>query len=187
MVSIFQFIYSNILAHLHIEYISQMIRYFRACGSYHSFRYRGLLLTRKLLDQGMILIKLKSSHRIFYGRHHDLVKLCHKWPRICSVCRYHNQVIFLFMTYHRVCNKSSTTGTTCRAGTVYPSDAHGLRVTRNVTFLCIILYIVVCPFLLFLLAIVCPSIYIFWLPLWYLQTFLMILKCSLLLSFKEKK
>ena len=29
--------------------------------------------TRKLLNQGIHLIKLKSSLRKFYGRHHDLV------------------------------------------------------------------------------------------------------------------
>jgi len=27
----------------------------------------------KLLNQGFLLIKLKSSLRMFYGRHHDLV------------------------------------------------------------------------------------------------------------------
>jgi hypothetical protein len=32
-----------------------------------------LLLTGKLLNQGFLLIKLKSSLRKFYGRHHDLV------------------------------------------------------------------------------------------------------------------
>jgi hypothetical protein len=32
-----------------------------------------LLLTRKLLNQGFLLIKLKSSFRKFYGRHHDVV------------------------------------------------------------------------------------------------------------------
>jgi hypothetical protein len=32
-----------------------------------------LLLTRKLLNQGFLLEKLKSSLRTFYGRHHDLV------------------------------------------------------------------------------------------------------------------
>jgi hypothetical protein len=52
-------------------YISQLIRYSRACGSYHAFFDRGLLLTRKLLNQGMLLIK--SSFRKFYDRQHDLV------------------------------------------------------------------------------------------------------------------
>jgi hypothetical protein len=33
----------------------------------------GLLLTRKLLNQWFLLVKLKSSLRTFYGRHHDLV------------------------------------------------------------------------------------------------------------------
>jgi hypothetical protein len=43
------------------------------CGSYHDFLERGLLLTRKLLNQGFFLVKLKSSLRKFHGRHHDLV------------------------------------------------------------------------------------------------------------------
>jgi hypothetical protein len=54
-------------------YISQLIRYSRACGSYHDFLDRGLLLTRKLLNQGLLLVKLKSSFRKFYDRQHDLV------------------------------------------------------------------------------------------------------------------
>ena len=54
-------------------YISQLIRYSRACGSYLDFLDRGLLLTRKLLNQGFLLVKLKSSLRKFYGRHHDFV------------------------------------------------------------------------------------------------------------------
>jgi len=36
---------------------------------------RGLLLTRKILIQGFLLVKLKSSLRTFYGRNHDLVDL----------------------------------------------------------------------------------------------------------------
>jgi hypothetical protein len=56
-----------------MEYISQLIRYSRACGSYQDYLDRGLLLTMKLLNQGFLLGKLKSSVRKFYGRHHDLV------------------------------------------------------------------------------------------------------------------
>jgi hypothetical protein len=41
-----------------------------------------LLLSRKLLNQGFLLVKLKSSLQKCYGRHHDLVAameyLCHK-------------------------------------------------------------------------------------------------------------
>jgi hypothetical protein len=50
-----------------------MIRYARACGFYQDFIDIGLLLTRKLLNKGFLLVKLKSLLRTFYGRHHDLV------------------------------------------------------------------------------------------------------------------
>jgi len=57
----FPFICSDIPAEPAYEvYISQMIRYSRACGSYRDFIDRGLLLTRKLLNQGFLLVKLKS-------------------------------------------------------------------------------------------------------------------------------
>jgi hypothetical protein len=70
----FPFICSNIPgAPAYEVYISRLIRYSRACGSYQDFLDRGLLLTRKLLNQGFLLVKLKSSLRKFYGRHHDLV------------------------------------------------------------------------------------------------------------------
>ena len=66
----FPFICSNTLAaSAYGVYISQLIRYCRACGSYQDFLDRGLLLTRKLLNQGFLLVKLKPSLRKFYGRH----------------------------------------------------------------------------------------------------------------------
>jgi hypothetical protein len=70
----FPFICSNIPAAIgYGVYISQMIRYSRACGSYQDVLDIGLLQTRKLLNQGFLLVKLKPSLRKFYGRHHDLV------------------------------------------------------------------------------------------------------------------
>ena len=70
----FSFICSNIpAAPAYGVYISQSIRYSRACGSYQDFLDRGLLLTKKPLNQGFLIIKLKSSIRKFYRRHHDLV------------------------------------------------------------------------------------------------------------------
>ena len=69
----FPFICSSIpAAPAYGVYISQLIRYSRACGLYQKFLDRGLLLTRKLLNQGFLLTKLKSSLRTFYGCHHDL-------------------------------------------------------------------------------------------------------------------
>ena len=59
---------------LPIERHIRFIRFFnRACGSYQDFLDRGLLLTRKLLKQGFLLVKLKSSLRKCSGRHNDLV------------------------------------------------------------------------------------------------------------------
>ena len=70
----FPFICSNMpAAPVYEVYISQMIPYSRACGSYQDFTDRGLLLTRKLLNKGFLLARLKSSLRNFYGRHYDFV------------------------------------------------------------------------------------------------------------------
>ena len=70
----FPFICSNIpAAPAYGVYISQLIRYSRACGSYQDFLDIGLQLIRKILNQGVLLVKLKSSLRKFYGCHHDLV------------------------------------------------------------------------------------------------------------------
>ena len=57
-------------------YISQLIQYSIACGSYEDVLDKGLLLTMRLLYQGFILVKLKSLLRKFHGRHHDLVDRC---------------------------------------------------------------------------------------------------------------
>ena len=70
----FPFICSNIsAAPAYRVYITKLIRYSRACGSYKDSLDRGLLLTWKLLNQGLLLVKMKSSLRKFYGRHHPLV------------------------------------------------------------------------------------------------------------------
>ena len=59
----FPFICSNIPAApaYGVYNISQLIRYSRACGAYQDFLDRGLLQTRKILNQGFLLVKLKSS------------------------------------------------------------------------------------------------------------------------------
>jgi hypothetical protein len=50
-------------------YISQIIRYSRACGSHNVFLGRELLLTMKLINKGFLVDKLKSLLRKFQGRH----------------------------------------------------------------------------------------------------------------------
>jgi hypothetical protein len=61
--------YKTFHQYLNMEYI----RYSRACGSNQDFLDIGLVLTRKLLNQGILLVKLQSVLRKLYGHHHDLV------------------------------------------------------------------------------------------------------------------
>ena len=55
-------------------FISQLIRYARACSSYEGFILRAARLSSKLLGQGYVRERLKSSLRKFYGRYGDLIK-----------------------------------------------------------------------------------------------------------------
>ena len=72
----FPYLCSNIpLSPAYGVYISQLIRYARACSPYDQFLSRGKLLTDKLMLQGFMPSRLKSAFRKFYGRYNDLV--CH--------------------------------------------------------------------------------------------------------------
>jgi hypothetical protein len=110
--------------------------------------------------------------------------LCHKWPRICSTCRKHVRVLSSFMTCH-----SFVTRLTWRVPLLEqellilpeylssPPIFSGVRVSRSLV-LCVCFVdrcLSFCPFL-FGHCVVCPSIYGFWLPLWYLQTLLVQMK-----------
>ena len=55
-------------------FISQLIRYSRACSSYDFFILRARRLSSKLLKQGYLAERLKSSFRKFYGRYGDLIQ-----------------------------------------------------------------------------------------------------------------
>ena len=55
-------------------FISQLIWYARACSSYECFILRARRLTSKLLGQGYVMERLKSSLRNFYGLYGDLIK-----------------------------------------------------------------------------------------------------------------
>ena len=70
----FPFLCSNIpAAPAYGVYVSQLIRYSRASSKYVDFVERGILLSQKLLRQGYESIKLRSSLKKFYGRHHELI------------------------------------------------------------------------------------------------------------------
>ena len=106
--------------------------------------------------------------------------LCYKRSRICSTCHKHFSVLSSSMTYHRVCSYINTTGATSGAGSAYPSVAHeftqvfsGVCVTRSLV-LCVCFVDRCLSFCTFSFGhcVVCPTIYWFRLPLWYLQTLL---------------
>ena len=70
----FPFLCSNIpLSPAYGVYISQLIRYARACFAYEDFSKRGKLLTKKLMLQGYNESRLKSSFCKFFDRYNDLV------------------------------------------------------------------------------------------------------------------
>ena len=91
-------------------YISQFMLYPRACGSWHIFRDRCLLLTRKLLNRGVLVVKQTASLRKLCGHHHDLV----------------NQISVSQITCHLVFKKSNTTGVIIGAGTVPSPGSPGI-------------------------------------------------------------
>ena len=55
-------------------FISQLIRYARACSSYECFILRARRLSSKLLKQGYLVERLKLSFRKFYGRYGDRIQ-----------------------------------------------------------------------------------------------------------------
>ena len=71
----FPFLSSNIpTSPAYGVFILQLIRYARACSSYGCFILRATRLSNKLLEQGYVKERLKSSLRKFYGRYGDLIK-----------------------------------------------------------------------------------------------------------------
>jgi len=119
----FPFICSNIPASpTYGVHISQLIRYSSVCGSYHDLFDRELLLTRKLLNQGFLLVKLKSPLRTFYGRHHDLVD-CYGISLSQMTTDMFHLSLALPGPFLRVCNYINTSCATSGAGTAHPFGA----------------------------------------------------------------
>ena len=71
----FPFLRSNIpTSPAYGVFISQLIRYARSCSSYGCFILRATRLSNKLLEQGYVKERLKSSLMKFYGQYGDLIK-----------------------------------------------------------------------------------------------------------------
>ena len=114
------------------NYISKLIRYSIVFGSYQDVLDRGLLLTRKLLNQGFLLVNVKSSLRTLYGRHHHLVNSFQRYVPFFVVI-----LLWLFLlswhSYHML-NQNNRTSDTSGKGTWRPLGAPCLtRITRRVT------------------------------------------------------
>ena len=119
----FPFICSNIPEALsYLLHISQLMPYSRACCSYHDFLDRGLLLTRKLLNQGFPVVKLKSSLWTF-------TVATMTWLLLHNVWVPNDHVLFVVMTIPSFPHSwfirfYIKTGVTSGAGSAYPSEAH---------------------------------------------------------------
>ena len=73
----FPFLSSNLLvtsSPAYDAFISQHIRYARACSPYEYFILRARRLSSKLLKQEDLVERLKSSFKKFYGRCGDLIQ-----------------------------------------------------------------------------------------------------------------
>ena len=82
----FPFLSSNIpSSSAYGVFISQLIRYARACSSYECFILRARRLSSKLLKQGCLA--MKSSFRKFYGRYEDLI---HQYEVSLSLMLWHS-------------------------------------------------------------------------------------------------
>ena len=77
-------------------FISQLIRHARACSSYECFILRAMRLSNKLLGQGYVKERLKSSLRKFYGRYGDLTRHSGWWPH--TVTPSIDRILYQFLT-----------------------------------------------------------------------------------------
>jgi hypothetical protein len=109
------------------------------------------------------------------------VYLCHKWPRICSICRKHFPVLSSFMTYRRFVTRIKRRVPLVEQELLTLSD-HTNSPRFLVGFVILVLLVLCVCFVdrclyfcafSFVHCVVCSSsIYRFWLFLWYLQTLL---------------
>ena len=113
-------------------FISQLIRYARACSSYGCFILRATRLSNMLLKQGYVNERLKSSLRKFCGRYGDLIKqyqVSISQMLNDSLCPEHIQwnplLIRLCTEFYRILrgfHRKFATGVACRQETLTPPD-----------------------------------------------------------------
>ena len=133
-------------------YISQLIRHSRACNSYHDVLDICCLRTRKLENEGCLVVKLKPLLRKCYGLHHDLVS---RWP----VAIDHRDVPSVVISIRSLSHSWLIIGLAWRVTWQHlcSRDCHSFRNTRVqpqcysiFSFLCSVLYVIICIFVHFL-------------------------------------
>jgi hypothetical protein len=106
-------------------------------GSYHDFLDRGMPLTRNQLNQGFLVVRLKSSLR-------SVTVATMTWLTVrisvskkttdvpCFVCCNHIPFITSFITYHCVYKKSNTTvGTSTERTAIFPEHMNSPPVLKD--------------------------------------------------------
>ena len=87
--------------------------------SWFPFLDRGLLRTKKILNNGFLMVMLKS----FYNCHHGLVNRYRIYVSQMSTAMLCFSLFPLSWLYLLVCNKSNTMGATSGSETGHPSGA----------------------------------------------------------------
>ena len=99
------------------------------------------------------MVKMKSSLRRLYGRHHDLVYRYGMSVLQITMDMFrlsyhnHNHFLLIFINNHRIFNKSNTMGATSGAGTAYLFRIFcGVRVAQWLVFCVMFCSFIVCVF-----------------------------------------
>ena len=117
------------------------IRYARVCSSYGYFILKATRLSNKLLEQGYVMERLKSSLRKCYGRYGDLIKQCEvpllrmlnnilwpdhiQWQPTSDQILYKAVALSLNSTFYRILkcfHRTFAARVACRQGTLTPPD-----------------------------------------------------------------
>ena len=99
--------------------MSQLINYSRASSKYVDFVERGILLSQKLLRQGFESIKLRSSLKQFYGRHHELIG--HYDKSVSEIIsQWYSSSVKTTFHHYRTEQRNNMTSAIYGAGNAYP-------------------------------------------------------------------
>ena len=99
-----------------------------------SYAYLQYMCSRKLVNQGFLVVKMKPSLRKLYDRHHDLINRYGISMSQITTDIYPSSL----MAYNLIIDKSKSTGATSRSGTAtFPVHLCGVRVS-------LVFYVVLC-------------------------------------------